>query len=305
MNLNVYRLKSNAILCLLCLLWCNPLLQSASAQNGKLFGADDHLSSSFVNQVYLDNDGFIWVVTRNGLCKYDGYKFHNYKKDNAQGMASNYVNCVLQAQSGLFYVGMYGALQTYNGSEFKDVAVKDLNQREVPCYVTCFLQTHDGRLLVGTSGHGLLEVDNPRSAHQLNGGLAKVNTVNHLLEDHAGRIWIVTDNMGLLVYENGKVTRRYLTDERFRARISHLCEDRQNRIYAATTGLGVYRLENGAFQQLQAVGNAQVSDLYLDRCRPWETHRCPTSIWTAAAMCSSDSTAAESASSIPPPTSSP
>ncbi len=265
MNLNVYRLKSNAILCLLCLLWINPLLQSASAQNGKLFGADDHLSSSFVNQVYLDNDGFIWVVTRNGLCKYDGYKFHNYKKDNAQGMASNYVNCVLQAQSGLFYVGMYGALQTYNGSEFKDVAVKDLNQREVPCYVTCFLQTHDGRLLVGTSGHGLLEVDNPRSAHQLNGGLAKVNTVNHLLEDHAGRIWIVTDNMGLLVYENGKVTRRYLTDERFRARISHLCEDRQNRIYAATTGLGVYRLENGAFQQLQAVGNAQVSDLYLDR----------------------------------------
>ena len=42
-------------------------VQSAFAQMGKLFDASQQLSSNFVNQVYLDNDGFLWVVTRNGL----------------------------------------------------------------------------------------------------------------------------------------------------------------------------------------------------------------------------------------------
>ena len=46
---------------------------SGYAQMGKLFDADQQISSSFTNQVYLDRDGFIWVATRNGLNRYDGY----------------------------------------------------------------------------------------------------------------------------------------------------------------------------------------------------------------------------------------
>ena len=47
-------------------------LSPAMAQMGKLFDANQQLSSSFTSQVYLDNDGFIWSATRNGLNKYDG-----------------------------------------------------------------------------------------------------------------------------------------------------------------------------------------------------------------------------------------
>lgn len=231
------------------------------AQNGKLYGADYHLSSSFVNQVYLDNDGFIWVSSRNGLCKYDGYQFRIFKKDQSHDMASNYVNCVIQDRNGLFFVGMYGALQTFNGNVFKNVRVFDLKQNEVPCYVTCFLQTKDGKLLVGTSGHGVLEVVNTEKAQEMGGDLKGVSTVSDMMEDHAGRVWIVTDNMGLLVWENGKVIKRYLDDEQYKAKLSHLCEDKRNRIYVGSR-MGVMRLENGTFQPLAQVGNAQVSDLY-------------------------------------------
>ena len=94
-----------------------------SAQTGKLFDADKQLSSSFTSQVYLDYDGFIWVATRNGLNKYDGYKFHTLKKeqDIENGMASNYVNCMIQDKNGLFYMGMYGAFQTFDGNHFQDI----------------------------------------------------------------------------------------------------------------------------------------------------------------------------------------
>ena len=66
---------------LLVLLICLSV-QMSFAQMGKLFDADKQLSSSFTSQVYLDHDGFIWVATRNGLNRYDGYKFHIIKKEN-------------------------------------------------------------------------------------------------------------------------------------------------------------------------------------------------------------------------------
>ena len=47
----------------------------AKAQWGKLYTADNQLSNSFVNQVFQDRDGMIWIATRNGLNSYDGYQF--------------------------------------------------------------------------------------------------------------------------------------------------------------------------------------------------------------------------------------
>ena len=67
------------------------------AQIGRLFNTDNHLSSSFAMHVYQDYDGFIWVSTRNGLNRYDGYNFKVFKKGeySCDGMKSNYINTVL------------------------------------------------------------------------------------------------------------------------------------------------------------------------------------------------------------------
>ena len=117
------------------------LTLTLQAQVGKLFDADKQLSSSFTSQVYQDRDGFIWVATRNGLNKYDGYQFQVIKKESANiGMASNYVNCILQDRNGLFYIGMYGAFQSYNNHQFKDIKVYDLDGHVHPPY-----SPHDGR----------------------------------------------------------------------------------------------------------------------------------------------------------------
>ena len=154
------------------------------AQTGKLFDADQQLSSSFTSQVYLDHDGFIWVATRNGLNKYDGYKFHILKKEQEieNGMASNYVNCMTQDQSGLFYMGMYGAFQTYDGDRFSDIEVTDLDGNVVPCYMTCFLLRKNGDILAGTSGHGLLKVTDRSHARQEGGPFKDIHTINAIEE---------------------------------------------------------------------------------------------------------------------------
>ena len=75
------------------------------AQMGKMFNADNQLSSNYAHQVFQDQDGFIWVATRNGLNRYDGYQFHIFKKEENTGMSSNYINCITQDKKGTIYIG--------------------------------------------------------------------------------------------------------------------------------------------------------------------------------------------------------
>lgn len=235
------------------------------AQMGKLFDADNQLSSSFTNQVYLDRDGFIWTATRNGLSRYDGYQHRIYKKENGLGMASNYVNCILQDSKGLFYIGMYGALQTYDGTTFKDVKVTDLNGHEIFCYVTSFVERKSGEIMVGTSGHGLLQMESEGKAHQVNGDLRNIESILQMMEDSKGRLWLVTDRNGLLVYDKGKVVTRYFQDDIMRDDLLTVCEDHDGRIYVGVTNQGLFRLEGNTFNRVENSEKVSVSALYCDR----------------------------------------
>ena len=235
------------------------------AQMGKLFDADNQLSSSFTNQVYLDRDGFIWTATRNGLSRYDGYQHRIYKKENGIGMASNYVNCILQDSKGLFYIGMYGALQTYDGTAFKDVKVTDLSGHEIFCYVTSFVERKTGEIMVGTSGHGLLQMESEGKAHQVNGDLRKIESILQMMEDSKGRLWLVTDRNCLLVYDKGKVVTRYFQDDTMRDDLLTVCEDHDGRIYVGVTNQGLFRLEGNTFNRVENSEKVSVSALYCDR----------------------------------------
>ncbi len=241
--------------------------QNSHAQMGKLFDADNQLSSSYTSQVFQDRDGFIWAATRNGLNKYDGYQTLFIKKENhgQDGMASNYVNCITQDHDGLFYLGLFGALQTYDGNRFTDVEVKDLNGHVVSCYMTCFLLKKSGEILAGTSGHGLLQITDRRHAHQIGGALKDLHTVQDLLEDRQGNIWIVSDDKGLIEY-NGKTTRSYFTTPEQSGTARRICEDLQGNIYVGTTMNGVYvRSQGGTFQHLDITTGKHVSSLYCRR----------------------------------------
>ncbi len=255
------------VLSALCLLSALCAL-TAKAQTGKLFNADNLLSSSFTTQLFLDRDGFLWIATRNGLNRYDGYQSLIIKKDRQQlnGMASNYVNCITQAQDGLFYVGMYGALQTYDGSRFEDVEVKDLDGNTVTCYMTCFLVRKNGEILAGTSGHGLLTIEDRQHARQAGGQLKDIHTVQDLLEDRRGNVWVATSRKGLLEYD-GRHVRSHFTAPEQLGTLRRLCEDQAGNIYVGTSMNGVYvrRAGSSGFQHIEATARKHIAALYCQR----------------------------------------
>ena len=241
---------------------------SAHAQMGKLFDADKQMSSSFTTQIYLDNDGFIWVATRNGLNRYDGYQFRIIKKEMSQnpGMASNYVNAIMQDRHGLFYIGMYGALQTYDGHQFQDVTTYDLDGHSQPNYITCLFERSNGDVLVGTSGHGLLKMDkSKREARQIGGVLTGLLSVHRILEDSKGYLWLVTESQGLWCYD-GKTIRRFFQGEQEMSSVLDICEDKQGHIYIATSNAGMFKLDdNWNPKHIDATGSKHISTLFTSK----------------------------------------
>ncbi len=240
------------------------VLQS-HAQMGKRFDADNLLSSSFTNQIYLDRDGVIWAATRNGLCRYDGYRMGLFRKEFNSHQTSNHVNCIMQDKKGLFYVGMFGGLQTFDGTDFYDVNTKTISGNGSAGYVKCFAENKAGDIFVGTSGHGVLCMKSKQEAQQIGGDLANVETVNGMMVDNQDALWIATEKHGVLVYDKGKVTKRYFQDRNIYSTAVSLCQDKEGKVYVGLINGGLYCLSGESFKHIEATGNKTVAALYYNR----------------------------------------
>jgi len=69
-------------------------LQIFFSQNIRHLSVDEGLPQSFVSALEQDDDGFVWIGTRNGLSRYDGRNFktfqHHFNDNNS--LASNTVD---------------------------------------------------------------------------------------------------------------------------------------------------------------------------------------------------------------------
>lgn len=80
---------------------------AAYAQSGRLFNTDHQLSSNLATQVFQDNNGFIWIATRNGLNVFDGYNFRSMRKgeNDPRKPNTNCFNCITQDSHGCIVLG--------------------------------------------------------------------------------------------------------------------------------------------------------------------------------------------------------
>ena len=58
---------------------CPFVLSAQSLMHVRYYSAKDGLSQNTVADFLQDDKGYIWMATWNGLEKFDGYTFQNYK----------------------------------------------------------------------------------------------------------------------------------------------------------------------------------------------------------------------------------
>jgi signal transduction histidine kinase/CheY-like chemotaxis protein/ligand-binding sensor domain-containing protein len=175
------------------------------------------LSINNASCVLQDQKGFIWIGTREGLNKYDGYTFTVYRNnhEDSSSISGNFIWCMKEDKQGNLWIGTTdGGLSKYERKEDKFIRYandpKDPHSLSHSRVQSIFID-RDENVWVGTRGGlDLLDKEKNRFIHFRNDpnnpATIATNDISQLSEDREGNLWIGTYGQGLDRFDRKKNT---------------------------------------------------------------------------------------------------
>lgn len=113
-------------------------------QSSRTLTGDNGLPHYQVNTIAKDSKGYVWIGTRNGLSRYDGYSIKNYFHSNSDenSLRYNYVRKVFVDSQGRIWV------LTVNGlSRFDSDKERFINYPQISTDISSIIEMPDGRII--------------------------------------------------------------------------------------------------------------------------------------------------------------
>lgn len=264
MNDMIYlrRLCTGVVAALLCI--------SASAQQLRAsrshLSTEDGLCSNAVSMISQDDLGFIWIATWNGLSRYDGYDFFNYKTGNSSGIKNlhNRILDIVIDQSHNVWMHMYdGRVFVLNRNTDKIInPFEGFPGYEEYRTSSPLLVTSSGEVLTSIDGNHLYIMSLDRRGLKSEQMTTLGLTVTSMAEGYQSDIWLGT-NDGIHRLDRGNLTiekKAILPGKR----ISALHSNGYN-IYAATSEGSIYSFAYGQEPKLIRKSNGMgIFSIYVD-----------------------------------------
>lgn len=237
------------ILAGLCLLFCLPV--SGEPLNFEELTLNQGLSQRTVFSMTQDANGFLWMGTRDGLNRFDGYGFEASGMES--GLPSSFIWTVAHEGNDL-WLGTQGAGLVHRSPQGV-VTEPDGG----PTVVVDIKPSRDGkRLWLGTLDKGLVNFNKSTQSFSVETATNSL-AVWSVLEDRDGDLWLGTADSGLAYLPQGSnAWRHYLHDDNDPDSISSdniwkVIEDSQRRLWVASFGAGLNLLDksSGKFQHFQ------------------------------------------------------
>jgi ligand-binding sensor domain-containing protein len=162
------------------------------------------LSQGMVFAMLQDQEGFIWVATKNGLNRYDGYNFKVFTNDpyNSNTLKSNTVTALFEDSKGRIWAGTESTgLNVYNKKTAQFYRINnrpdDLTSLSGNRIRNSIIETNDGKILVPAEDAGfnvialpdnLFEKDKVPVIERIS--LPGNESVYGIGKDKTGSIWI-------------------------------------------------------------------------------------------------------------------
>ncbi|MBU8891450.1 MAG: SpoIIE family protein phosphatase [Bacteroidales bacterium] len=120
----------------------------------KEYNIEEGLSHPFVYTVSEDKDGFIWIGTSEGLCKFDGFNFVVSEIDDT--LTNGFVASSFLDDNGILWFGHNsGQITWYNGNEFKLLETSE----DVNSTIVDIIDDDKGNVFIATQNSGIIKVN--------------------------------------------------------------------------------------------------------------------------------------------------
>ena len=243
-------------------------------QGYHIFTSDKELSSSLVNDIYHDSNNMIWISTEDGLNRYDGTKFIQYKDivGDPHSIAHNYVRNVFEDSQGHIFVGTYAGVQLYdpNTDSFSPLATDIKTGETMNSFTTAIIERKNGEVWVsGNVIYKLLVVDGLLKCETLD--LPVPSTlVENIIEDSSGNLWVMRESDGVYKLSPENQVTHYGVDQGVFG-ILTMTESLSGEIYGGSlrNGLFKYDPKSDKFVSINYHGE---SNLPVKRLYPLNAH---------------------------------
>ncbi|WP_265427179.1 hybrid sensor histidine kinase/response regulator transcription factor [Chryseobacterium sp. YIM B08800] len=175
---------------------------------------DEGLPQSFVSALEQDNEGFVWIGTRNGLSRYDGKNFKTFQHhfNNENSLASNTVDYLRKSSENGLWIKYETAGIDYfdiNSGKINHIIDADfLDKNNIAIHRKSWLVTEDGFLWFKSSANEIFSFDIQRKIlKRQNLNLHSDEIIYNILEDKKQNIWILTQkNLKIFTKKTNRFT---------------------------------------------------------------------------------------------------
>lgn len=165
------------------------------------YGAEDGLPQHTIMSIMQDRKGYMWFSTWNGLSKFDGYNFHNYKiqQGDLYHMRTNRIDYICEDKYGFIWTLPYDReVQRFDPRTEKFMGLRSLSQyKDLTFFTKQIITTPSGKVWLTSDNMGCICIEDSIFSVQLyNIGNKKIDgkKVYTIHEDDNGTHWILTDN---------------------------------------------------------------------------------------------------------------
>jgi ligand-binding sensor domain-containing protein/serine phosphatase RsbU (regulator of sigma subunit) len=131
-----------------------PLSGLGQSYQFNTYGLDEGMFDKFTYTINQDAQGFLWIGTGNGLCRFDGQVFENeFKGDSIPASIAH--SSLLDSEGRLWFGHENGLLSVYEDGAFRLVAPGDNHRSKI----TAIREDQSGNIMVLCQQSGLLVID--------------------------------------------------------------------------------------------------------------------------------------------------
>ncbi|HJV78643.1 MAG TPA: two-component regulator propeller domain-containing protein [Paludibacter sp.] len=222
------------------------------------YKAEDGLTINTVRSIIQDRSGFIWFGTEDGLNRFDGHSFKEYRtsKVATNFIGSNYISALLEDSKGNIWIGTDDGVTVYHPLTEKFTHFENkADGISITSNINNIVEDKAGNLWFSTYGQGIFryhlssgELEQYRVIN--NRGVSEVyDFLNYIYVDHSNQVWAApkTPRNPLIYFDRAKNCFRVfdikLKDSKQKEfSIYKIFEDSKSNLWLGTWNTGLLKL---------------------------------------------------------------